>query len=75
MLHLVEPGVDSGAPAHLARRSRAPAAPELLPGVPHFTFTLLRVPFTVAWPNLVAWIVVVAAVVAGAWARLPRWIG
>lgn len=52
-----------------------PLPPELLPGVSQFTFTLLRVPFTVAWPNLVAWIVVVAAVVGGAWARLPRWIG
>src|SRR5665647_2484994 len=31
--------------------------PELLPGVPHFFFTLFGVPFTVAYPNLVVWIV------------------
>ena len=49
--------------------------PEVLPGVPHFIFTLLRVPFTVAWPNLIAWLVVIVAFVAGAWARIPRWIG
>jgi len=52
-----------------------PLPPEALPGVAHFTFTLLGMPFTVAWPNLIAWIVVVVAFVAGAWARLPRWIG
>ncbi len=52
-----------------------PLPPELLPGVPYFTFKLLRVPVTVAWPNLIAWLVVVAAFVAGAWARIPRWIG
>jgi hypothetical protein len=52
-----------------------PLPPELLPGVPHFTFSLLRVPFTIAWPNLIAWLVIIAAFVAGAWARIPRWIG
>jgi hypothetical protein len=52
-----------------------PLPPEVLPGVPHVTFTLLRIPFEVAWPNLIAWIVVIAAFVVGAWARLPRWIG
>ena len=49
--------------------------PEALPAVPHFTFTLLKVPFTIAWPNLIAWLAVIAAFAAGAWARLPRWIG
>jgi hypothetical protein len=52
-----------------------PLPPEALPAVPYFTFTLLKVPFTIAWPNLIAWLVVIAAFVAGAWARLPRWIG
>jgi hypothetical protein len=52
-----------------------PLPPESLPSVSHFSFTLLRVPFTVAWPNLAAWLVVIAVFVAGAWARLPRWIG
>lgn len=52
-----------------------PLPPELLPGVPYFTFTLLHLPFTIAWPNLIAWLVVIAAFVGGAWARIPRWIG
>jgi hypothetical protein len=52
-----------------------PLPPEALPVVSHFTFTLLRMPFDVAWPNLIVWLVVIVAVVGGAWARLPRWIG
>ena len=48
-----------------------PLPPELLPGVPYFTFTLLHLPFTIAWPNLIAWLVVIAAFVGGAWARIP----
>jgi hypothetical protein len=52
-----------------------PLPPEVLPGVPHFFFTLFGVPVTVAWPNLIAWIVVAAAFVAGLFVRIPRWIG
>jgi hypothetical protein len=52
-----------------------PLPPELLPGSPYVTFTLLRAPVTIDWPNLIAWLVVSAAFVAGAWARIPRWIG
>jgi len=48
--------------------------PELLPGVPHFFFTLLGVPITVAYPNLVAWIVLAVAFVAAVFLRLPRFI-
>ena len=33
-----------------------PLPPEALPAVPYFTFTLLKVPFTIAWPNLIAWL-------------------
>jgi len=49
-----------------------PLPPEALPAVPHFFFTLLGVPFTVAWPNLIAWVIVVVVFVAGVFARLPR---
>ena len=52
-----------------------PLPPEQLPSVAHFTFTLLKVPFTVAWPNLIGWLGVIAVFVAAAWGRLPRWIG
>ena len=52
-----------------------PLPPETLHGVSHFTFTLFNVPFSVAWPNLIAWLVVIAVFVIGGWARLPRWIG
>jgi|GEM_PF-1528602 len=49
--------------------------PELLPGVPHFFFTpLFGVPFTVAYPNLVVWIVLAVVFVGGAFLRLPRFI-
>jgi hypothetical protein len=48
--------------------------PQVLPAVPHFFFSLLGVPFTIAWPNLIFWIVVVFVFVAGAFARLPRFI-
>jgi hypothetical protein len=48
--------------------------PELLPGVPHFFFTLFGVPFTVAYPNLLVWIVLAVMFVAGALLRLPRFI-
>ena len=51
-----------------------PLPPELLPGVPSVTFSLLKIPFTVAWPNLIAWITVVVVFVAGAALRLPRFI-
>jgi hypothetical protein len=51
-----------------------PLPPETLPGVPHFFFTLLSVPFTVAWPNAVALIIVVVVFILGAWARLPGFI-
>ncbi len=51
-----------------------PLPPELLPGVPYFTFSLLKIPFTVAWPNLIAWITVAVVFVAGAALRLPRFI-
>jgi hypothetical protein len=51
-----------------------PLPPELLPAVPHFFFSLFGVPFTVAWPNLIAWIVVAAVFVGGAFLRLPRFI-
>jgi hypothetical protein len=51
-----------------------PLPPELLPGVPHFFFTLFKVPFTVAYPNLIFWIVVIVAFVIGVAARLPRFI-
>jgi hypothetical protein len=46
-----------------------------LHSVSHFTFTLFSVPFTIGWPNLIAWLLVIAVFVVGAWARLPRWIG
>ena len=52
-----------------------PLPPEVLPAVPHFMFTLLHVPVTVGWPNLIAWVIVIVAFFAGAWARLPRWVG
>ena len=51
-----------------------PLPPELLPGVPYFTFGLFKIPFTVAWPNLIAWITVALVFVAGAALRLPRFI-
>jgi hypothetical protein len=51
-----------------------PLPPEMLPGVPNFFFTLFTVPLTVAWPNLVAWIVLVVVFVAGAGARIPSFI-
>ncbi len=51
-----------------------PLPPELLPGVPYFTFSLFKIPFTVAWPNLIAWITVAVVFVAGAALRLPRFI-
>lgn len=51
-----------------------PLPPQVLPAVPHFFFSLLGVPFTIAWPNLIFWIVVVFVFVAGAFARLPRFI-
>jgi len=48
--------------------------PELLPGVPHFFFTLFGVPVTVAYPNLTAWIVLAVVFVGAAFLRLPRFI-
>jgi hypothetical protein len=48
--------------------------PELLPGAPHFFFTLFGVPFTVAYPNLLVWTVLAVVFVAGAFLRLPRFI-
>jgi hypothetical protein len=51
-----------------------PLPPEMLPGVPNFFFTLFTVPLTAAWPNLVAWIVLVVVFVAGAGARIPSFI-
>jgi len=51
-----------------------PLPPEMLPGVHAFTFTLLKVPFTVAYPNLIAMGVAIVAFALGAWARLPRFI-
>ena len=52
-----------------------PLPPEHLPAVSHFSFTLFNVPVTVAWPNLIAWIAVIAVFVIGAWGRLPHWLG
>ena len=52
-----------------------PLPPEALPSVHHFMFTLFGIPVTVAWPNLIAWIVVVAAFVVALWLRIPRWFG
>jgi hypothetical protein len=51
-----------------------PLPPEALPAVPHFFFTFLDIPFTIAWPNLIAWVIVVVVFVAGAFARLPRFM-
>jgi hypothetical protein len=51
-----------------------PLPPEMLPAVPHFFFTLFKVPFTVAYPNLIFWIVVIVAFVLAAVARLPRFM-
>ncbi len=51
-----------------------PLPPELLPGVPHFFFTLFKIPFTVAYPNLVFWIVVIVVFVLAAVVRLPGFI-
>lgn len=51
-----------------------PLPPEVLPGVAHFFFTLFGVPFTVAYPNLICWIVVIVAFVLGVAVRLPRFI-
>ncbi len=51
-----------------------PLPPEALPAVPHFFFSLFNVPFTVAWPNLIAWITVAVVFIAGAALRLPRFI-
>ena len=48
--------------------------PELLPGVPNFLFTLFGVPFTVAYPNLIVWIVLAVVFVGGVFMRLPRFI-
>ena len=45
--------------------------PEMLPGVPYFFFTLFNVPFTVAYPNLIVWIVVAVVFVVGAAAPAP----
>jgi hypothetical protein len=42
---------------------------QLLPAVPHFTFSI----FNVAIPNLIMWAVVAVLFFAGAWSRLPRW--
>ena len=51
-----------------------PLPPEMLPGVPHFTFSLFKVPFTVAWANLTVWILVIVLFVVGATLRLPKFI-
>jgi hypothetical protein len=48
--------------------------PETLPGVPYFFFTLFGVPVTVAYPNLIAWVVLAVVFVGGAFLRLPRFI-
>jgi len=40
---------------------------QLLPAVPHFTFSI----FNVAIPNLIMWGVVVVLFFAGGWSRLP----
>lgn len=48
--------------------------PEALPGVPYFFFTLFGVPVTVAYPNLIVWIVLAVVFVGGAFLRLPRFI-
>jgi hypothetical protein len=51
-----------------------PLPPEMLPGVPNVFFTLFKVSFTIAWPNLAAWVALIAVFVAGAGARIPRFI-
>ena len=51
-----------------------PLPPEILPGVPHFTFSLFKIPFTVAWANLAVWIVIIVLFVVGAALRLPKFI-
>ena len=51
-----------------------PLPPELLPGVAHFFFTLIGIPFTIAWTNLGAWVLVIVAFVAGVGFRLPKFI-
>jgi hypothetical protein len=45
-----------------------PLPPELLPTVPHVVFGI----FDLAIPNIVAWGVVIAAVLLAAWVRLPK---
>jgi hypothetical protein len=51
-----------------------PLPPEHLPAVAHFFFTLFGIPFTVAWTNLGAWILVIVAFVAGVGLRLPKFL-
>jgi hypothetical protein len=45
-----------------------PLPPELLPVVPHVVFGI----FNLAIPNIIAWGVVIGAVLLAAWARLPK---
>lgn len=45
-----------------------PLPPELLPTVPHVVFGI----FNLAIPNIIAWGVVLGAVLLAAWARLPK---
>jgi hypothetical protein len=45
-----------------------PLPPELLPTVPHVVFGI----FNLAIPNIIAWGVVIGAVLLAAWVRLPR---
>ncbi|HEX3000486.1 MAG TPA: hypothetical protein VHR86_09660 [Armatimonadota bacterium] len=47
----------------------ATVPPELLPAVPHVTFSV----FNLAIPNILAWGAVIVVFLAAAWARLPRY--
>ena len=45
-----------------------PLPPQLLPTVPHVTFSI----FNLAIPNIIAWATVAIVFFLAAWARLPR---
>jgi hypothetical protein len=42
--------------------------PQLLPAVPHVTFSI----FNMAIPSIIAWATVIIVLFLAAWARLPR---
>ena len=45
-----------------------PLPPQLLPTVPHVTFSI----FNMAIPNIIAWAAVIGVFFLAAWARLPK---